>query len=489
MDVVTNDFYNQAGINRDVNPFMQRDQDLQMATNFYTPRYGSKKVRFGYAPFLNAVDNQPVRNLFYYNLPNQTGILRYSNKKIYRTTTFAGTWGSSELTLTKDVSLAMNQLDGSKPYAHFTNDTDGYYTFDGAAYNNWTTGATPKGSTMAAWQSRIFTDINKRLFAESAVSFDLNPGYTVDPFAINNNDPGGGGTNPLNAGKDGNIQFMTSSIDRVHVYKQFGIMRYNGSSFMKLPFFGNILSVTSTKSQLDYLLATNGIFKNTGNDVPLADFGVHTVLQETIDAHGINNPVSFSFGDYTFFFVGTIRMGSGDTAVDIPNGMFVHHEQFDEWTIWSLGHQMTAFGFYVDPTTNEPVMISGDVNGNTYKWGELYSSDAGIPISYHLRSAYHHFGKPTASNIPEAFVADIKDGDNVSLAIAVDYTDEYKEEQTTFPERLKRKRFNRTNAFKTISFEFFGSTTTNRPEINGYSIRHKDNEERENGQGGQKFRN
>lgn len=479
MDTISRDFYNIGGLNRDVNPILNKDSDLLDCVNFYTRRVGAKKVRFGYKKFLDAIDNQPVRNLIYYNLPLEKGVFRYSNKKLYKYLFSGNTWGSSVRTLTSDVVLANAILGGSVPYLHLSNSTDGYLTYDFTnQFKAWSGSYTPKAAFLAAWQSRIFADVNKLSLAESAISFDLNTGYTTDPFTINNNDPAGGGTVTIDSGNNGQIVAITASIDRIQIYKQLGIYRFNGTTFMKLPFFGNILGVCSTKNNVDYILATNGIWRNDGQKIEQADFGIRTILQDTIEAYGITNPVCFSFGNLTFFFVGNIKIGKGNGSYTVANGCFVHDEVYDEWFIWGLGHQMTAFGYYIDPTTNQPVMLSGDVNGNTYSWGEQYSADDTKPIVYKLRQAYHTFESPSKNKIPDRYAISSDQADGVQLSIAKDFSDEYKVEETFKDGMIRKGKITGVLQFKAISFQIEGSTKTNRPEFFGHTISYKDNEDR-----------
>jgi hypothetical protein len=478
MESAKNDFYHFEGINRDVNPLESKDSDLLSSINWYSYRYGSKKVRFGYTPFLDAVDSSQVRNIIYYNLPSGTGLLRVSGGNIYKYTGSGNAWGTPVKTgITESKKWCSASLDGSIPYLHLGNDTDGYWTFDNNNFKHWTGAYTTKPSVMASWQSRIFMDLNKRSLVESAISFDLNGGYQTDPFTINNNDPAGGGSVSLNAGAQGGIIDITSSVDRINIYKQFGAIRYNGQQFMNFPYSGHILAIAPTKENVDYILADNGIYKNNGSSIAPSDFGIMQIIQDTIQAHGITNPIGFSFNDLTIFFIGTIRIGQGDGAIDVQNGCLVHHERYDLWDVWSLGHQMTSFGSYID-SNNNPIMLSGDVNGNIYSWGEQYSSDAGIPISYHLRTAYHNFGDYSNTKFPDRYYFSILNADSITMSCATDYSDIYQYEQDFLAGMLKKDWFNGLYDYKSISFELKGATTTTRPELLGYTIRHKDNEDR-----------
>ena len=109
---------------------MNKPTDSTVLVNFRGREYGAKEVRPGYALFLDAIDNQPVRNLYYYSLPAESGIMRISNSKLYRYTGSGSTWGVSLLTKTVDTTEAFTTLSGSLPYVHMSNSTDGYYIYN-----------------------------------------------------------------------------------------------------------------------------------------------------------------------------------------------------------------------------------------------------------------------------------------------------------------------------------------------------------------------
>jgi len=472
-----------GGMNRDVNPILMKDSDLGLALNFYTNKFGAKKVRFGYTQLLDQIDTSPVRNLIYYNMPSgNKGILRVSNSKIYKYTFSGSTWGSSVRSLGVDSVQGVTTLAGSVPYIHLSNATDGYYTWTGAAFAAWTISpSNNKPTFLASWKSRVFADVNKLSLAQSAVSFDLNSGYTTDPFTANANDPAGGGTASISAGKDGTIVGMTSSVDRINIYKQTGITRWNGIDFFQIPYYGGIFqnAIAPTQYNTDMFLATNGIFRNNGTTAEPASFGVDSVIRDTLRAHGITDPVGFSFNDLTIFYIGTIRIGTGDQALDVTNATLVHHEKYDEWYVWSLAHDMTCFSSYTDPTTNEPVLISGDANGNTYVWGEQYSSDDSKPINYRLRTKYWDFGIPETTKICERWVASFNTGAGAEVQFAADYSDNY-QPQKDVEGFFKEGFMQNIDQFKTLSLQIQGSTTTDRPELLGITVFYKRLQERYN---------
>lgn len=306
----------------------------------------------------------------------------------------------------------------------------------------------------------------------SASGLTLKTSYSADPFFLNSNDPAGGGTSPMTAGRDGKIIKITSSSDRINIYKQYGVYRYNGQSFFRMPFTGHILDVCTSKDDIDYIFTSQGIYKNNGSSIEPADMGINTIILDTFRDIGVQLPKSVSVGNYTVFYVGTIKVGR-DT---IQNAAFVHHERWDIWDIWEMGHAMTCFGYYDDPNTNERIMVSGDANGNTYKWGEEYSSDDGEPINYDMRTHYNVFEDPYRDKIADRYSLAVDNWNGATIQFATDFKDDYYgKEQGASVGYLTKDYFNeKIRTFQALAIRVFGSTTSNRPEVHGYSVGFKD---------------
>jgi len=178
MQTDRDDTYQFDGIQRDVSPLLAKKSDLLNCENWYTRRYGAKKVRFGYTQFLDNVDSSPVRELIFYRLPSYQGVLRISGSKTYNWPLSGAGWGSSVKSWTVDTNTAFAQMSGALPYLHLSNGTDNYcITSDGVNFTDITGVNTPKAIAMAPWSSRIFTDNNAQGLKQSAVSFNLNTGF------------------------------------------------------------------------------------------------------------------------------------------------------------------------------------------------------------------------------------------------------------------------------------------------------------------------
>ena len=558
------DFYAIGGMQVDVNPFQQKDEplDCNLILNMYSHKYLAKKVRFGYTHFLDRIDSSPVRNLIYYQFPNNSGILRVSGGKTYVTTSVSGSWGSaiSGLSWTDDVTLGTAQLSGVGNYVHMSNAVDGYKTWDGTNAKSWTGAYTPKANFLQAYQGRIFGDVNQLSLAESQVGFDfLNPpitfpgtgavtinngsptltgtgtafttqiaqsgatvyinGYSyiistidsdtqitlttnfaqdsittdvgflyslssIDPFYYSpaSSNPAQGGLDHLDSGNNGAIVGLSVVQNTLMIYKQRAIYRYDGTNFLTLNFANSVIPnsiCTSDYTKTNYFVSYNGIWTTDAQSVVPASFGVNTIIQDTFTNLGLANVLTFSFDYLSFFYFGNIwyQPNPASAPVTIRNAMFVKDERFGEWYIWSLGHNVTAFGSYTD-ANNVRYMLTGDDQGYTYVWGEQYTSDNGKPISYALRTKYIDHNKPAGTKVPQIQTNVSSDTTGESkVSIAKDFSDVYK------PLGVVDRPFSKFNSnpltpsYKNVSLEFAGSTTTSRAELYGFTL-NQDDEER-----------
>jgi hypothetical protein len=434
----------------------------------------AKKVRFGYVPFLDNPDNSPVRNIYYYDLPGvEQGVVRVSGSKTYINKSFTGSWGSNLQAWSVDQKLPLAMAAGLVPYLHTGNTVDGYFLYNGTSFSKNTDSFTPSPSVLATWGSRIFaSDYARILLYESYIDFD-HDSPTNSPFSYDNNsaDPSQGGSTSVDAGNNGPIQEFGVVQNALNIYKQFGIYRWDGSNMIPLNFHNYVFATSVCHSdmfKIDYFLSYNMIYSNDGQTVQPISFGINTIIEDTMRLQGITNPIGYCFDHYAFFYIGNIQVGTDVIA----NGMFVYDERYQEWQIWSLGHQLTAFGQYVD-SQGVRHLLSGDVNGNTYIWSESFASDAGVSIAYRLRTKYFDNNSPVTNKVPVPQTNVSADpAEEAQISMAKNFSNEYKEIGSASGILSS---FNSENGaypvYKTLSVEIAGTTTTNRPEFYGVAIR------------------
>jgi hypothetical protein len=488
MDTPTdNDFYTIGGMNQDVNPYDMKDGECNLILNFYTHKALAKKVRFGYTAFLNNPDNSPVRNLYFYsfpnsNSPNSVGLLRVSNKNIYKSTSMTGSWGSPIGTFSNDVNQSFCQISGISNYVIYSNAPYGVYKYDGTNATLAGGSFLPRATFVMSYQSRVFTDVNRLSLAESWIGFDSNvPSYSPynsDPFSYSTTGIlSQGGLTPLDSGNNGAIVGMSVVQNNLIIYKQTGVYRYDGSNIVLLNFAGSVIPYTICTSdyfRINYFLSSDGIYSCDAQTVQPISFGVNNIIQDSYLHNTISNPLSFCFQYLSFFWLGSIWY-NGTT---INNAMIVRDERIGENYIWSIGHTITAFGSFVD-SNNRRHMVTGDNLGNTYIWGEEYFNDNGLPINFDLRMKYIDNGKPSSKKTPQPQLGVSADPSNeAKIYIARDYNDIYTQIGSC---NGKFAKFNYQSAnypnYYAISIRIAGTTVNgDRPEIYGYSVNYDEEE-------------
>jgi hypothetical protein len=131
-------------------------------------------------------------------------------------------------------------------------------------------------------------------------------------------------------------------------------------------------------------------------------------------------------------------------------------------------------------------MVTGDNLGNTYVWGEEYSSDNGTAINYLLRTKYLNNGTAEMTKVPQPQLNISSDATGSStISLAKDYSNNYIRVGVS---KDFFSAFNASGAFsgyKNSSLQIEGSTTTDRPEFYGWTLK-VDEEERYGQQGNQK---
>ena len=484
------DRYAFSGINVDVNPYAQKDEELNACLNFYSHKLYAKKVRFGYAALSsNTGSNSPVRNLISFAFPNgQRGILKVQGYNIYRYSYDNQDWGASIYKLTVDVPFEFTFLNGQLPYLHLTNGTDHYLTYDGFVFKSWAVieSITPPPHAIVEYQDRIYMDQNQQRLIQSAVDWDAIVAYQTNPITLNAGDPASAGIITVDSGNGGKIIKMTSIQGSLYIYKETAVYRFTGNAAFQMDYGDSVIPqtvVTHKKSGVDYFMSPTAIMRNDGQSVKVASLGINDIILKTIAGVGFPTPFAASWNDFTFFYIGTMLVGK-DT---IPNGMFVHDERYDEWYIWQVGHNMTCFGSYYDVASRSIMLISGDDQGNTYTWSRNYNNDAGKAIPYRLRTKYDFCGKPESTKVVARIPTSTDNDAGATLSVAKDFSDDYKPLRgdtgnlsSGFVNPLSLSRF------KGISLQISGSTTTTRPEFYGYTITYL-NKEEELGAGGKRW--
>jgi len=456
------------GVNLNVNHLLVKDEELTWGLNIYTPYYGTKRVRFGYTQLLDNPDNQRVVNLIYFNFPNgQKGILRISGGKIYRTSFTGSSWGTPIKTLTTNSSLFSSVIANTIMLSklHLSSKDIGFYTvYDGSTFTDLTTSNTPYANFLTNWRGRIFAGY----YTVSSVNFLSRLKYSsvdfggADPWLENADDPSSSGSMTVNAGNDGVITGLSIVGDRPFYYKEGGVYKFNGTGVIRMPYnIGAIKNTIASTGGSDFFFTPEGVFYNDGSKIQMASFPIYKLIEKTYRKLGIDYSklCSVSYKDYYMLYIGDIYWDNKTYS----NGMLVYNARYDEWYIWSLAHQMTCFSYYLDPVSNDRKLISGDINGNTYVWGEDYNNDNGVAINFAIKTKHYYLENILSEKrLQEYFI--ISDFGN-EAKLYVEYDRSGNEIEIGKTEKLynkKRVSDDKQGDFRSISFAIRGKTTNNR---------------------------
>lgn len=466
-----------GSINVNVNPLMNKPEELLWARNVYSPRFGRKRVRFGYQLFLDNPDSKPIRNLIFFDFPNgRKGILRYSGGKLYRYSFTGSSWGSPINTLTTNPSLFNKVLGHTQMLSklHISSQALGIYqVYDGNTFTILTSSNTPYADYLTNWRGRIFAG----KYTVSSVNFYSRLKYSsvdfggTDPWQEDDTDPSSSGSMSVGAGVDGIITGLSIIGDRPYYFKEQASYKFNGTGVIRDPLgVGAFPNSIATVEDTTFYFNNDGVYFNNGSQHDLASFKIQPIIQKTYDMIGFDKSKICAVGWKWYYMLYVDRIYWNNKIYS--NAMLVYDKRFDEWYVWTLGHRMTCFSWFVDPTTNDKILISGDEGGNTYIWGNGYNSDAGKPIVFEIQGVHHPLTNIQDDKrlVKTYTISDF--GDEANLYLIYDKTrDPVEIDFATGFMKSKEASDDNLYDFKTVSYLIKGSTTSNRGSIDGIILK------------------
>jgi hypothetical protein len=472
------------------NPYVMKDNELLDAMNFWTEnKVGAIKVRPGYSAFLNAVDTDPVTGFIYVKFPNgQKRLARVSGGKIYAVDPdSAGNWGTADYTdavndfvrpdntvLSGKVHIVDRISSSVYKYIEWTNSA-GTDTLGNASYTSGT-------DTVIPYRARTVTTFHRRVYTGSTFStpneYLSRIGWSSIDYANKGSDPSSPWTtsdtdttyaNYRNIDTDykGGILKLTNINDKLNIYKEEGIYRYNESSVMDIfglsPMAGSIATMEETKE--DYFFTDEGFFKTNGQETQTIGVGWYPYIKEML-RNGVTASVIHSYAvNFLYFcYLGDVTY-NGKT---VANACFVYNAYYDELSLWSFYHNITAFGHYVN-SSGDKVFLLGDENGKTYKLDYTSSTDAGQPISAFADTKYFFFGSPRIQNQVRDVLAFATPGSQMQINLAKDFDDEYREVMSVSGDGASHKKIDlsKIGYFRTLSARVTWNGAGVRPELYG----------------------
>lgn len=479
-----------TSVNRRTNPFIMKDDELWDAVNFWTDRkIGEKKVRPGLTLFLNQVDSSPVKGFAYIKFPNgYKRLARFSSNKIYAIDPDSdSTWGTADHTLASGnfnkpeytVLAAKGHIvdrisDSNSPYIHWTNSA-GTDSFTATNYVSGADLVVPySGATITTFHRRVYngnvwdrsTNVYRSRISWSSIDYTDNGADPASPYVTDDADITTANFRNIDLDYKGNILKLTNINDRLNIYKEEGIYRYNESSVFELfglsPVEGSIATMQETKE--DFFFTNEGFFKTNGQEVtPIGD-GWYPIIKEIL-ANGITASKIHSYAVNFLYFC-----YMGDITYDgktLSNACFVYNSFYGEMNLFSFNPDITAIGHYVD-ASKEKIIIMGDSNGYTYKFDYDSDTDNGSKIQAFFQTKHFFFDSPHLRDLMAHLFAFANKGAGMKMSIIKDFSDDPIPitDVTGYFNDIKVDS-NKLGYFKTISFKFYWNGTGKRPSLYG----------------------
>ena len=490
-----------TSVNRRTNPYVMKDIELWDAVNFWTERaVGSKKVRPGYSLFMDRADTSPVRGFAYAKFPNgYKRLARFSGTKMYAVDpNTASVWGTALLTASNAFLRPDYTTFAAKVHIVDKDATSLKYLewVNSAGADTVTVPTYASGTELVIpYKSAAITTFHRRVYVGhtyySPNEYGSRIGWSSLEYANKGTDPASPWTsldtdttsaNYRNIDTDykGDILKITNINDRLNIYKEGGIYRYNETAVFDIfglsPVQGSIATMEETKE--DYFFTNEGFFKTNGTESSPIGTGWYPIIKEILK----NGVTASKMHSHAVNFLYFCYMG--DVTYDkktITNACFVYNALYDELSLWSFGHDITAIGHYTN-SSNDKIVVLGDVNGYTYKLDYTANDDAGTPIQARMHTKYFWFGGETPeqqSQMSKMFVFSTL-GSEVQILADRDFLNEPKElGSVSGTEKALGFGYEKLNYFRNVSVEFVWNGKGTRPEIYGVILMVKGASERD----------
>lgn len=479
-----------GSLNRRANPFLMKDEELWDTLNFWTEnKIGEKKARPGLTQIFNNPDSSEVKAFAYVKFPNgYKRLARFSSNKIYAIDPDVATdWGSADHTLASGnfVRPEHTVLAGkahivdristtNSPYLHWTNSA-GTDSFTATNYVSSGNLVTPySGAHICTFHRRVYTgdvwDRSTNIYGSriSYSTIDYQDALTspASPWSIDEDDVSTANFRNIDIDYKGKIIKITNINDRLNIYKEEGIYRYNESQVFDIfglsPLEGTVSTMEETKQ--DFFLTNEGFFKTDGKTTTVVGDGWYPYLKE-IFANGVDTT---KFHSYAVNFLYFCYMGNVTfNGKVIANACFVYNAYYDEMSLWSFAKNITAIGHFVN-SSKEKIIIMGDNTGKTYKLDYEASTDDGTPYGGYFQSKYFFYDQPQLQDVITQIAAFGLPGSSVKLLVDKNFENEPKEVgEIKDYFNIIRIDTNIMGYFNTLSYRFIWDGHGARPSIYG----------------------
>lgn len=485
-------------VNRNSNPLAVKDEELYDLVNYYSPEPGVKMVRPGLTPFLNQVDNSPVTGLTYVKFPNNSRkLLRFSGDKVYAVDPqVAANWGTNIfINPTRSFYRPEAVILAGKLHIvdQGTNGVGQYFTYDSTTFSETNHVATTndlvipyKGRSITVFHRRVYVvspyyapNTYKSHLSWSSIDYQ-NKG--VDPQAnawvTDDGDVSSANYRPIDQDYKGGAFKVTNINDRINIYKEEGVYRYNEQQVLSLfgvsAYIGSVATMEETRE--DYFLTNEGFFKTNGQEQKAIAIGWNPIIKQIL-ANGIDTAkvVSWAVNFQYFCYVGNVTYDGTQKL----NACFVYDSKLDEMWLWPFAFEMTAISHYVN-VNGVKVVLFGDKNGNVYYLDEKADTDNGKPIQAYFIHKDHFFDDPRLSKDIAHCEAYGTPGVEQELLFSPDFSDQYETKlQINGYFNSEKFDYSKLSQFKFLRAKIQWNGNGKRPRFNGYILSIKKYSDRE----------
>jgi len=434
---------------------------------------------------------EPVTGLFYMKFPDQTKrLVATAGASIFAVDpTTASSWGSPKLSIYSGNPFLRPEATSLNALIHIVSQmspTDSHYIegTSGDVYTDttYTSGTDPvvpyRALTCCTYHRRVYvgSPYDTSLYASeicySSIDYQAKGSDPASPWTTQAtlSDYSFAFNLPVDKDYHGSVLHLTSINDRCLVYKEEAIYVWNETSILDVfgisPIQGSIATMQETKE--DYFLTNEGFFKCDGQKVSPVGEGWYEMIKQIFrNTDVVLDPtkiISYAGNFLYFCFLGDVGY-DGNT---IKNACFVYNAYYNEMYLWSMGHQITAIGSYIN-AQKDKVFVFGDVNGNTYQLDYTANDDYGTSIQAHFDTKYFFFDSPESYNEIRELYNFATKGSGMEVSVDRDFARSYDVPyaQLDTIQSKDKKDPSITGQFKTLSFRVSWNGKGARPEFYG----------------------
>jgi hypothetical protein len=406
--------FHNLGMNRNVSHFNIMTGEWRMILNADIDKVGRIKKRAGYQKFLDAPDASEILSIIPFNLNGANKLIMINAAgKLYSADTDATTWGTAILT----------GLSTSARWGYTTMADSGgtkYLLIGNGATIKKTSNGTTFTDVSGCPLAKYFTTLFQRVYAAGVTAspstlFWSGTGDITDWDTVSSDSS----STDIEAGSKGDIKGLITSNDRVLIYKEKLLKRWN-DEYMK-----TVMSSWGTEAPYSLAEIDGQIFSYDREGIRIYN-GSYPVLssfyiQDLIDgmsnsSANLERRFGLAYKDRYFLNAGNITDEDGKT---ISNAMIVYDYLKNMFTIYSFADVMTAGTKVIDKNGDE-IVIFGDSSGQCYK---MFTGDVDDDTNIEMKLESHIFypqGIETEIEPSEIYIAS-ENPSRMELSISGDF--------------------------------------------------------------------